>query len=178
MKDLKVKKEKCAKAIGLIEMQNKVYDNFEQFWGDVKWFIHYCLTVCKKKGVYYASSQLLTYVNEEIQSILACEDCYNNAYVHGESSFIMPCKVPHLLLWAQPEGYGYWPAKAMTVNVETHFVNVRFFSDHTTANLSEDRCYLYSKQCPDSTSSTHIGLESYQLAIKVSCTHLSPCHIF
>lgn len=135
---------------------------------DLKWFIHYCLTINSKKDVKTASSQLLKYVNEEAESILLCEECYNNAYQHSQDSFVMPCKTPHLILWALSEGYGYWPAKAMTVNLINRTVHVRFFSDHSTAEVPEGSCFLYSKECPDTTGRSLFCLESYQLAIRVS----------
>lgn len=131
---------------------------------DIEWFAYNCGITSMNPSDKSAATQLAKYVVEDFQSIKACVECYNNAFEKGEPSFIIPCEKPHLLVWADAEKYGYWPAKVMKINKDS--INLRFFGDHTSENLAMDTCYLFSKKRPEDTNVS--TLESYKLGLKVS----------
>lgn len=147
------------------QMKEKSYQKMSDFERDIKWFAYNCrITYPRIQKVNESASKLSQYFLEEIESILECAECYTNAYTEGEASFLTPCQQPHLLVWAYVEGYGFWPAKAMSIN-DTK-VHVRFFGDHTTENVPFDACYLFSKKQPANPANCH-ELDSYVLASKV-----------
>lgn len=49
----------------------------------------------------------------------------------------------HLVVWAQFGTHAYWPAKVIDFNDQ--MVNVRFFDDHTKADMLATKCFLYSE---------------------------------
>lgn len=172
MKGVQLAKNEIIEVIELKDIQNKRYDNTWNFIEDLKCFFNYCVNIQKKRDIRKAAKQFLTYAIEDLESTRICDECFNNAYTHGESSFIIPCKSPHLLLWVLWDGFGYWPAKVMSVDDENHTVNVRFFSDHKTGVLSENNCYLFSNERPDTdidqSLSNKENLALYELAKVVS----------
>lgn len=147
-----------------MDMQTKTYESMVDFENDLKWFDFYC-RVNKKQKVKPAVNSLLKIVKEEVVSLLACEECFLNAYQHGtDAAFIMPCKTPHLLLWSYWDGYCYWPSKAIWVEDTKNLVNVRFFGDHTTSTLSAANCYLLSEDRADNGTK----IEGFDHAMTVS----------
>lgn len=157
--------------IDFAQMKMKSYETFSQFEEDIKWFIHNCRTMFPRdQNVQNAAKKLMKYYEKEIHSIQTCEECYNNAYDHGDISFTLPCENPHLLIWAKAAGYGYWLAKAMYADNENEMILVRFFGDHTTLDLPESDCFLYSEEYPlDTNESTSY---EYNLAITVTINYL------
>lgn len=111
-----------------------------------------------------AASELIPFVDEEIASIMQCNQCYNNAYVSPKNSFVMPCDSPHQIIWAKMEGFNFWPAKAMSANQE--MIHVRFFGDHTVGDVQITNCFQYSKKSPDASEVS--STEGYKKALKVS----------
>lgn len=147
-------------------MGGKCYESVSELEADMKWFAHNCRTMFPRKSeVQNAAKQLVSFVKEEIQSILICAECYKNADDYEENSFVLPCENPHILIWAKAEGFIYWPAKAMTV-VDGNSLNVRFFGDHATAVVSAFACYLYSEDNPN--DSNDCDVELYNMALEVS----------
>lgn len=69
------------------------------------------------------------YVNEEIQSIMDCAQCYSNAFGNPSESNVMLCGQVHPVIWAQPDGFALWPAKAM--RCEGQNIRVRYLGDTT-----------------------------------------------
>lgn len=131
------------------QIMQKSYKKISELLIDIEWFAYNCVSSTQDSSIKLAASKLVKYFLEDINSIVTCEECYCNAFAKGESSFLIPCEQPHLLVWADAGDYGFWPAKAMKVNEKT--INLRFFGDHTTENLPFDSCFLYSKERPDDT---------------------------
>lgn len=169
LSEVEVKEGNNANAIGLNAMEKKMYEHLPEFEDDLKFFDFHCRAYEKKpKGVKQAAKSLLKFVKDEVASILACEECFENSHEHGtEMAFTMPCISPHLLLWTKLDGYSFWPSKAMWVDQTQKRVNVRFFGDHTTSTVSSANCFLFSKDRPCSEIDDK-GLEGYQLAMAVS----------
>lgn len=85
---------------------------------------------------------------QEIYDIDTCHECYYNANTCKTDWFVEVCSRPHILVWAKLKGFPYWPAKAMTTNLQG-MVDVRFFGDHDRAFVPIRECYLYSKDHPN-----------------------------
>lgn len=131
-------------------MKRKLYKSVSDFVEDIKWFVHNCCTISIKgeEKEKKATNDLIGYVEEQIQLIQACGECYENAYECGKSSVLMLCSKPHLLLLAKFKSH-YWPAKLMTVDVENKTAHVRFFDDYAKSILPVRNCYFYSENCPE-----------------------------
>lgn len=89
---------------------------------------------------------LMDYLTGEIESSKKCFECYRNAIEHPDTWFALVCDEPHLIVWAKMKGFNYWPAKLMSIDGQ--LINVRFFGDHTHADVPTTNCFLYSKQNP------------------------------
>lgn len=109
---------------------------------------------------------LLKYVDQEIDSIQKCADCYLSANKRPKTWFRYLCNEPHLIVWAKITGHCHWPAKVMTVDGQQ--VNVRFFGDHLNANVPAANCFLYSAKSPRPRSSSKSP--RYNKALSV-CNH-------
>lgn len=155
-------------------MLKKEYESFMELRIDILWFVHNCQVVYPyKTAIQDAVQQLPTYLEEEISSLTTCKQCYENASKFPKTSFCMPCNTPHLLIWAKPPGYPFWPAKAMYERDGK--IHVRFFEDHTIASLDPTNCYLYSVETPEKEKPT---IETYQQAMDVSIFLFSSVLIF
>lgn len=110
---------------------------------------------------------MVSAVEQEIQNLLLCSECYENAYKSPMDSFVIPCTLPHILLWVDFPNLGFWPAKLMKYN-EEKMVSVRFFEDHTNACLSSSNCYILSEVLPE--DGRHSPSAAYNLALAVSLT--------
>lgn len=110
-----------------------------------------------------AARYLLNYINGEIESIKKCAECYSQAFNYPKRWFTMVCTEPHLIVWAKIVGFNYWPAKLMSIDDQQ--VNVRFFGDHTHADVSAKNCFLYSKKIPKASQTK---TPEYRAALKVS----------
>lgn len=148
-----------------IQLNASNYRSVLAFHTDISWVVHNVNVVHPSKDeMIRAASELIPFVNEEIASILHCNQCYNNAYLNPKNSFVMPCDTPHQIIWAKMEGFNFWPAKAMSANRE--MVHVRFFGDHTTGDVQISSCFEYSKNSPDESQVS--STETYNKALKVS----------
>lgn len=58
----------------------------------------------------------------------------------------MVCAKPHIVLWAKVEGWNYWPVKMMSI--KGGIVNVRFFGEHTEADVPVIKCFFFSEAYP------------------------------
>lgn len=168
MEDVEIKAQMFNKTvINLVEMEKKVYEDMIEFKQDLKWFVFYCRVKYAKNSIQHQGAiALLKFVPNEIASILVCEECFLNAHEHGPAGFVIPCKLPHLLLWTKLDDYSFWPSKAMWVEETQKFVTVRFFGNHSTSTLSSKCCVLFSKVRPKEAESNE--LVAYQLAMAVS----------
>lgn len=140
---------KIVNPIDLQQIKKKAesHASFYDFRTDILWFIHNC---CIQYGgdvdVQTAIGSLKKYVDEEIDSVIDCAQCFLNAYKHATDGFIMVCQPPHPIVWAQSSGFGFWPAKAMRGN--DNLLRVRYFGDHTNDVVPFEKCYKYSTEPP------------------------------
>lgn len=150
-------------------MKQTVYESVKQFENDFKWFQHNCRTIFPgRRNIQTASNQLIGYVQVHIRIIQACEECFRNTVetLTGNNAGTKQCSKLHLLLWAQVQGYRYWPAKAKAVNVADQTVCVQFFGDLTNSILPCHGCYVYSIRTPDRVKGAHP--RSFAKALRVS----------
>lgn len=157
------------KVISLKDMGKKTYNDLKEFEEDLKWFDFFCRVVhTKLVPVKKPAKELLKFVKSEAISIQNCGECFQKAHEHGAlKAFVMPCQSPHLLIWAQMNGFSFWPSKAMWIEETQKIVNVRFFGDHTTITLPAAKCRMFSKDRP-TTNLDGKNIESYQFAMNVS----------
>lgn len=104
-------------------------------------------------------------VNDEIDGLRKCADCYANAVAHPNEWFTMVCKDPHIIAWAKFQGCSIWPAKVMSMSGKK--LSVRFFGDHTHANIASARCYQFSEESPAGKAAKTRGAP-YKKAMEVS----------
>lgn len=88
---------------------------------------------------------LLINVEKEMESLQKCADCYVNNNIDA----FLVCSKPHLLLWAQYDIYPYWPVKILSINEASKTLEVFFFNDHTSADVSYENCFLYMNEDPN-----------------------------
>lgn len=81
----------------------------------------------------------------EISWLKSCAECYTRP----RSEFLIPCSKPHLLLWVRYDGE-YWPAKLMHIGPDGTTVDVQFFAEFSSAEMSVDDCFLLSQLDPNS----------------------------
>lgn len=101
----------------------------------------------RNKSVLSASKELYKYVEEEIESIENCTKCYSLFHASGEKSIVMSCGTKHPVIWAQSEGFDYWPAKALLYDGNARIVHVRYF-DGSLDKVKLENCYHFSQQAP------------------------------
>lgn len=143
------------------------YESFEDLRADFTMFIKNCRQKYTDKAILNAVDALMEFVNDEIHSIITCNRCYQNAYLNPNTSFVLPCDKPHLIVWAKPKGYNFWPAKLMhIVSLDKQIVHVRFFGDHSVFDIAAGNCLLYSPTHPDVPKKCH--LEIYTKALNVN----------
>lgn len=104
----------------------------------------------------------ITELDTEIESAKTCSSCYLHAIEYPDTWFQMACDVPHLMVWVKIKG-NFWPGKLMSS--DGHMVNVRFFGDHTHADISANSCYLYTQTTPKKNR-TQSGM--FKAALQVS----------
>lgn len=111
------------------------------------------------------AKELVEAVDQEIKNLLLCSECYENAYKNPVDSLLVPCKIPHILIWVNCGDYGFWPAKLMKYNDED-MVNVRFFGDYTNGCIPSSKCFMYSENMPENEHGPAHG-ETFELALQV-----------
>lgn len=107
--------------------------------------------------------RLLRSTRSELDSIKLCDECYLRACDEPKTFFTGVCEVPHLIVWAKMRNYPHWPAKLMSIDGGT--VQVRFFGDHTNANVPANNCFLYSKENPNASGEK---IARFMKAVRVS----------
>lgn len=143
------------------------YKSFDDLRADFTTFIKNCRQFFPDKTISSAVDTLMEFVNDEIHSVITCNQCYQNAYLNPNTSFVLPCDKPHLIVWAKPKGYNFWPAKLMyIVALDKQIVHVRFFGDHSVFDIPAENCFLYSPTHPDVPKKCH--LEIYTKALIVN----------
>lgn len=109
---------------------------------------------------------LLKFTKNEIYTIRLCHECYRNANLKHDDWFVMPCKQPHLLVYAKQKDYPYWPSKLMAVNMDKNTIEVQFFGDHKRAVIASKDCVMLSRE----SMSINFGKlkEKYEDSMEVS----------
>lgn len=107
-------------------------------------------------------------IKQEIDGLRKCGDCYANAHADQANWFTMVCNEPHIVAWATLKGCSFWPVKIMSANGRK--LSVRFFGDHTHADVPAAKCYLFSEDSPAGKGAKSRG-GLYQTACQV-------CHFF
>ena len=88
--------------LAIIRNRTHTYRSFAEFQDDFDFFVHNCIILyTKQHAMTKAARTMVEMVNEEIDSINKCAECYINAIKHPDKWFTMPCSTPHLLLWAK-----------------------------------------------------------------------------
>lgn len=106
---------------------------------------------------------------EEIDGLCKCSDCYANAHAHPDDWFTMVCSAPHIVAWAKFQGCNFWPVKVMSAVGKK--LSVRFFGDHTHADIAATKCYLFSTDSPAGKAAKTRG-GPYKQALQVCSTCL------
>lgn len=184
--------ESIVKAIELSKTREMftVYKSFNAFLVDVQWILnnymnifagklHVCfvfllyrhysakLIISIASDDYEKRStaeELKELLEDEIDGLKKCGECYSNANYHPNEWFTMVCDEPHIIAWAKFQGCNYWPVKVMSVN--GRILSVRFFGDHTHSDVAASKCFLYSKESPVKSAKARGAL--YKAAINVS----------
>lgn len=133
---------------GNIEKQIKEYRSFFQLRNDFEWLVHNCNVMYGDENkITESAKSLMQSVDEEINSITTCYQCYEMAFTNPNQSFVMPCTPLHPLIWSKPSNMNiYWPAKCMYL--KEGVAHVRYFGDHCTEDVPVAHCYLFSKKTP------------------------------
>lgn len=159
--------------IDLVKITKKDYKNFTELRTDIAWFAHNCITKYSNrqsnsaKDIVKAAKKIVGGIEQEIQNLILCPECYKNAFIDPENSFMVPCQVPHILLWTNCDQYGYWPAKLMKYD-DNNMVFVRFFGDYTNACIASSNCFIFSREIPENKYSSCVRGGSFELALRVS----------
>lgn len=93
----------CQMSLKLLEsrIKSRFYKVTEAFIHDIKQLEHNWNIV--DKGRSKTLKTILKYVNTEINELEACVYCYEKSFITGDW-FVLPCKRPHLLIWAKLKG--------------------------------------------------------------------------
>lgn len=160
------------KYVDFDSIAKKKYNSFAELESDVEWFNHNLKTKdleqkFKKVQIENFMKTIRASLKREINKAILCAECYENAYKRPIDSIAVPCfENPHILLWADAQEYGFWPAKMMSFD-EKDMVTVRFFGDYTDAIVHSSSCYLYSKDAPENQNGPARG-DIFNIAIEVS----------
>lgn len=157
---------KVINPIDLQQIRNKAdgYQSFLEFSTDISWFIHNCCIMnASVKKLMNAVKALKVYVDEEIQSIVDCTQCYSDADEINNGAFVDLCDPVHPLVWAKSNGYSYWPAKVM--GTQGNNVRVQYFGDHSNDTLPVGNCYKFCAENPSGPSTNVNAL--YEKSMKV-----------
>lgn len=99
--------------------------------------------------------------HRDVNSIRKCAECFEHWIIDPNNYFVLVCSKPHLIVYAQVEGFPYWPSKVMSIN--GNVANVAFFGDHTQADVPAKKCILYAKRNPIQDAT----LSDYNSALEV-----------
>ncbi|KAL7033510.1 hypothetical protein ACKWTF_007618 [Chironomus riparius] len=136
--------------ISLKTIEDRIMNNYykvsEAFLHDLKQLEHNWTIIDKNKMK--SLKNILKFVVTEINEMEACVYCYSNSFVIS-NWFTIPCKRPHLLIWAKLKGYPYWPAKVMSIDNQKFYADVRFFGAHDRAWVPTAHCLIFSEKDPN-----------------------------
>lgn len=158
-----------AKSIDLKTISKKTYESFDELRNDFAWFIRNCLSINRnERDVVKAANSAWQILNDQIQELNLCVQCYKHSYENPNESITMVCDPPHRLLWVDSGRYGYWPAKMLRSEADDQ-LTVRYFGDQTTSKVSSDLCLMYSEAIPENAHGSGSGTELFDEAVKVMC---------
>lgn len=138
--------------------RNRVdYKRFDKLKEDVLWLKHNCAILNgSSQSITNASRQLVKSLDEEIDKIVEFPGCYGQ-------KIVTPCKNVHPLVWAQTDGYLFWPAKVMDFKDDQ--IHVRYFGDRSIDFLPLEKCFAYSPEPPEKPPT---NTDLYEIALDVS----------
>ncbi|XP_055308092.1 zinc finger MYND domain-containing protein 11-like [Sitodiplosis mosellana] len=116
--------ENIVNSINMKQIAEKDYKSVVDLRNDIEWFAHHIRSKVAnskpsvQKQIVNAAKWLVSQFYQELNNLLLCNECYENAYKSPDVSATMPCTPPHLLLWTQAEGWGCWPAKMLKCNID------------------------------------------------------------
>lgn len=67
----------------------KKYTNFMDLRTDFALFAHNCMTMKNTKDILTAAKQIVKTVDQEIENLVLCAECHENAYNNPDDSFLM-----------------------------------------------------------------------------------------
>lgn len=133
------------------------YESFDKLEEDVLWLKHnIAILNGSSQSITNAATQLVKLLDEEIEKIVECPDCYGK-------KIETPCKNVHPLVWAQTDGYHFWPAKVM--DFKNDKIHVRYFGDRSLDFLPLGKCFAYSPEPPEKPPT---NTDLYEIALNVS----------
>ncbi|GIY83063.1 zinc finger MYND domain-containing protein 11 [Caerostris extrusa] len=141
------------------------YLSTTKFYSDIKFIHHNTAIVYGEQAK--AAIQLKKEFKKELKDLEACPECYFQLYCRKkgalENPFLRLCYPPHDIIWAELEGYPYWPAKSL--KVINGIAHVRFFGKHDCSVIPIKKCYMISMNHPE--------IRSLDLSIQNSENELS-----
>ncbi|XP_031637919.1 uncharacterized protein LOC116350304 [Contarinia nasturtii] len=165
--------ESIVHPVDLSKIKQKIgtYTSFDHFLSDIQWIVHNCfiLFLDNHHRMEIAKS-LVDYMEEEIEIVKKCPECYNNAVKYPNDWFTVICSDPHIIVWAKKMGFNYWPAKLMSIDGQ--LINVRFFGDHKNMDVMSTNCFLYSETNPNRSRNTTV---LYKSALKEVEVYIKNC---
>ncbi|XP_055306210.1 MYND-type zinc finger-containing chromatin reader Zmynd8-like [Sitodiplosis mosellana] len=164
------KSDSIVNPIDLTKIKAKAhsYSSLYELYTYVQWMVHNCVILYPEIHAKAAAAKnLLKLIAEEMALIKQCTECYTHVTKHPNCWFSMVCSKPHILVWAKVKGSIYLPAKVMSVSEK--MVTVRFFDDYTHANISANKCYLYSEINP---KAKQYKLSSYHDALNKARSYI------
>lgn len=115
------------------EMEKKQYKSLYELITDVKWMQHtLAVHFPKNKKITKKIVDLISFIEKEVDNMKDCVQCYINSVEYTEKTFVMPCDIPHVLVWAKFDDYCFWPCKVMGMTEK--ILKIRFFGDHCAGN--------------------------------------------
>lgn len=123
-------KQSLYKTCSLFEFDVKTVSE----WRGVLWphcplqIVHNIAIVHSKQSQLYGQAQAMqALVEQQMQDIDTCIDCFMLAYNYRQRNHILrSCNSPHGVVWAPEDNFGYWPAKVYQFLDD--YYEVRYFT--------------------------------------------------
>lgn len=112
---------------------------------------------------------MLNKCTEEVDDIRNCCDCYFNR--DQPKSILLACSKPHLILWVRYGKHPWWPAKLLGIGNGRFPLEVEFFGEFSSAEVTYTDCLLYSPEGPNTVWCNDSKNELFRDATHVSSPH-------
>lgn len=124
------------------------YETLSAFRSDIDLLLHNCLITNNKKLV----AGVWDFINEELSNMKNCQECFTDSTdpVKSSKAITKLCRSPHLIIWAKPQDWCFWPGKVM--RAADGSVHVRFFGDYANDVIDPENIMLYSANAPPGTA--------------------------